>query len=221
MAKRSGAGYSSFLNLAKEEPAWKLSPLYIPDRDAQCWQPTHPLAQIEWTHDKNRQCNGHYIQVGKAIKWWRRLKHPMPKYPKGYPIEHIVGLCCPDGITSVAEGVTLTLESIVANYQGYATLKTTPNLPDHGVPQQNVFQRVSGEDFSAFHSQVCEAAKVARSALNAEGIAESAEYWRELFGHRFPEAPFKEGDGGDDGGPNRGGFSPRQGPTIIGGGRFA
>jgi hypothetical protein len=219
MEKRWGTAYPTYLKLAKEEPEWKLSPLYIPDRDARCWQPTHPLAQIQWTHNKNRQCNGHYIQVGKAIKWWRRVKHPMPKYPKGYPIEHIVGLCCPDGITSVAEGVTLTLESIVANYQGFVMTNTTPNLPDHGV-EQNVFQRVSGEDFSAFYDQVYEAAKVARSALNAESVAESAKHWGELFGPRFPEAP-PNSDNGDGGGPNRGGFSPRQGPTIIGEGRFA
>jgi len=34
---------------AAKKPQWKLEPLLIPDRDAGDWEPTHPLAQIEWT----------------------------------------------------------------------------------------------------------------------------------------------------------------------------
>jgi predicted nucleotidyltransferase len=81
----------------KQEPQWKISPLYIPDRDAQEWVPTHPLEQIRWTWEKNSNCNYHYVNVVKAIKWWRR-SFSIPKYPKGYPIEHLTGQYCPDGI---------------------------------------------------------------------------------------------------------------------------
>jgi hypothetical protein len=168
---------------------WKLEPLRIPDRDAQCWRDTHPLAQLAWTWNKNRVTGGHYINVVKAIKWWRRVRHATPKYPKGYPVEHLIGVCCPDGITSVAEGVTRTLETIVANCGAYAAAKISPFLRDHGVPEHNVFQRVEGADFAVFYSQVQDAAKIARRALNATTVKASADAWRELFGSEFPEAP--------------------------------
>ena len=204
------------LDSANKENEWKVSPLRIPDRDTQNWQDTHPLEQIRWTWDKNRRCNKHYVNVVKALKWWRREKHTTPKYPKGYPVEHLIGECCPDGIESVAEGVTKTLEAIAYNYKYCAALKLTPNLPDRGVPSHNVFKRVSGEDFAEFHAQICEAAKFARQALDEEDLNRSVEYWQQLFGKRFPDAPPKRNVES----PN-GGFTPRQGPSIVTGGRFA
>jgi hypothetical protein len=193
------------LDAANKEAEWKLSPLYIPDRDAKIWAPTHPLAQIQWTWEKNRRCNGHYVNVVKSLKWWRRVNHLTPKYPKGYPVEHLIGQCCPDGIESVAEGVTKTLEAIARDYQVYADQKIAPDLRDHGVSTHNVFKRVAGADFAEFHSQVCAAAVIAREALEAKTIYESSRKWRILFGNKFPE----------------GGFSPRNNVSQIDGGRFA
>lgn len=207
------------LEAATKEAEWKLSPLYIPDREAECWEPTHPLEQIRWTWEKNRQCNGHYVNVVKAIKWWRRVNHSEPKYPKGYPVEHLIGQCCPDGITSVAEGVTKTLETIAEKYKDEASQKEAPELKDHGV-EHNVFARVSGEDFATFHSQVCEAAEIARRAFDANEITESVDAWQELFGSKFPAAPSNEKTEQQNH-QIKGGYTPREDVSIIGGGRFA
>ncbi len=61
-----------------------------------------------------------------------------------------------------------------------------PTMPDHGVPAHNVLHRLTGEDFAAFHAQVCEAAVIARRALDATNAQESAEEWQKLFGEKFP-----------------------------------
>ena len=220
-SERKGYFAEEQFRKSQQEAEWKLSPLRIPDRDAKTWEATHPLAQIKWTWEKNRNCKTHYINVVKALKWWRRINHETPKYPKGYPVEHIIGQNCPDGITSVAQGVTLTLEAIAANYQLEASLKITPNIKDHGV-DQNVFRRITGEDFAAFHKQVCEAAKIAREALDENSsIKKSAEKWRELFGDKFDVPPDDDDDNGDDnGGEKKGGYTPRAAPTGIAGGRY-
>jgi len=223
LAKRSSPDAWRLMEALKRESEWKTSPLLIPDREAQRWEPTHPLMQIQRTWEKSRQCNGHYVNVVKAIKWWRRINHPTPKYPKGYPVEHLIWHCCPNGITSVAEGVTRTLEDIAKRYQWDAWLKRTPQLPDHGVPEHDVFRRVSGEDFAAFHAQVCAAAKIAREAFDAQSLRASVDGWRTLFGEKFPGAP-PDDDKDDDGGrgPKQGGYTPRTALTRIqGGGRFA
>ena len=96
------------------QPQWKSEPLLIPDREAEKWDKTHPLEQIRWTVEKNKNCNTHYINVVKALKWWRKTQYPDMKHPKSYPLEHFIGDCCPDDIKSVAEGVVLTLENIVS-----------------------------------------------------------------------------------------------------------
>ena len=197
---------TAFFEAIRQEQEWKTEPLWIPDRDAGAWEKTHPLEQIKWTWGKNARCNKHYVNVVKAIKWWQRVHHPDDR-PKGYPLEHLVGVCCPDSITSVAEGVTLALETIVANYSGYAKCKLAPYLPDHGVPGHNVLDRVSGEEFADFYEHAEVAAQIAREALDAETKEKSIEKWKELFGSKFPDS-----SGSDDNG-NRGNSS--KGPFVA------
>jgi len=211
----------SFITEA-ERKQWKEEPLWIPDREAKKWDETHPLAQIEATVAKNKACNTHYINVAKCLKWWRTTQQPKPRYPKSYPLEHLICLNCPGGIDSVALGVVRALESIRDQYQGDALMKKTPFIPDHGVPHHNVLGRVDGNDFAAFYELVTNAAKQARAAYDEQDTKKSARLWRELFGDKFPEPPLDDKDDGDGGkGPKTGGYSPRKEVSIIGGGRFA
>ena len=186
LAERGLPGKGQLLELARKEAEWKLSPLHIPDREANQWDETHPLAQIQWTWEKNKACNTHYVNVVKAIKWIRRIGPEAPKYPKGYPLEHLIGQCCPDSINSVAEGITRTLEAIKANYGGYATLEMVPTMPDHGVPAHNVLHRLTGKDFATFYHLMSEAAAVARKALDAKCEKDASEEWRKILGDKFP-----------------------------------
>jgi len=204
--------FKAYLSEArKAKPAWQLEPLRIPDRDAACWKPTHPLAQIEWTADKNRVCNYCFLKVVRAVKWWRR-RQDLPKHPKGYPLEHMIGAVCPDGIESVALGVTLALEAATETFGPFVLSGTVPFLADHGVAEHNVLGRISADDFAAFVQAVQSAARTARSALDSQDLVESIGLWRQLFGEEFPEAT--------GGGP--GGFAAPSGPASPSrGGRFA
>lgn len=217
-AGRSWTQQNAYVQLQEmvRSAQWKLSPLSIPNRDANNWEPTHPLAQIQWTWNKNKLCNRHYVNVVKAIKWWKKIKYPDFKHPKGYPLEHLIGQCCPDGITSVAEGITLSLENIVTNYQYYADSQQVPFLGDHGVQSHNVLGRLSGIDFANFHSQVATIASIARRAYESKDKAESINLWQEILGNKFPDDP-------EDNNKSSEGFTSRKdkGPSIIGDGRFA
>lgn len=174
---------------SQKNETWKNEPLYIPDREAEIWDKTHPLEQIRWTQEKNKNCNGHFVNIVKCLKWWRKEKYPEDKHPKSYPLEHFAGDCCPDDVESVAEGITRTLEAIV----NYYPLK--PNLPDRGVPEHDVFERLSETDYNKFYKSVCDAAIIARQAYDAETVEESAKLWGGLFGNKFPEPPKKESAG--------------------------
>jgi hypothetical protein len=204
----------TLLEKAKEQPEWKSKPLRIPDREADIWEDTHPLEQIRWTRDKNRSTSGHFVNVVKCIKWWWLESFEVPKPPKGFPLERIVGDCCPDEIEGVAEGITLTLEKIVSKYWVYAGLMGKPHLPDYGVPTHDVLGHVTAEDFNEFYKHAKDAALLARRAYDSVDRVESGELWRELLGSKFPSPP-------TSGGTKNTGYSTPTEPAVPGSGRFA
>ena len=178
------------------------------------------LEQIRWTRDKNKNTNTHYVNVVKALKWWRILRLTNIKYPKGYPIEHMIGDNCPDGIISISEGVCLSLEAIVFNYRIDRLNKRTPALSDRGVPSHDVWKRVSPEDFITFYDHLVTYAKIAREAFDADKLKVQVEKWKELFGDKFPDY---NSDDDDDTRSNKSsaGFTPREQVSTVAGGRFA
>ncbi len=211
-----------FKDDTKGEPKWKHEPLYIPDRDTHEWQRTHPLEQYRWTTNKNRRTNGHYVNIVRLVKWWWRTAHPELEYPKSYPLEHLVGDCCPDDVETLAQGFTLVLEEMVSRYSTYAATGQVPFVPDRGVPEHDVLKRLSSSDFSKFVDRVQQASVVARKALDSDDPSDSGKQWQSLFGPKFPSPP-----GGSSAaaagaaGTATGGFTPRRDKTRLGGGRFA
>ena len=202
------------LSEAKNQPEWQAKPLRIPDRDADQWDDTHPLEQIRWTRDKNARTNTHFVNVVKAVKWWRIENYDEPKHPKGFPLERIIGDCCPDGIDSVAEGVVRTLEKVVSKYAVYAHVGGKPSLPDYGVASHDVLHRLDAKDFKQFYEQARGGAALARQAYDSDDRTESGILWRQLLGSKFPKPP-------DGGGTKKSGFSEPSGPAVPGSGRFA
>jgi hypothetical protein len=202
--------------LVEDASTWRDDPLMLPDRPLRDWGPTHPLAQIEWAAEKNRKCNGHYVNVVRSIKWWR-LEHAdeLPKYPKGYPLEHMVGYVLPDGIGSVPEGVVKAFEGIRDRFSPFATAGLVPELPDHGVPTHNVLKRLTPADFRAFHVGASAAAALARRAIDEPDRDKSGALWRELLGPCFPLPGSRGGDRGPAGpsGPGGGGFTKPVAPA--------
>jgi hypothetical protein len=166
---------------------WRPNPLFLPDRDAGEWGRTHPLAQIQWTAAKNRACSNHYTNIVRAMKWWRQQHaENLPRYPKGYPLEHMIGHVLNDGTQSVASGFVQVLETMRDRWRVEAILGHVPVLPDHGVPEHDVLKRLSAEDFTAFHTAISVAAGQAREALDSEDARKSGELWQKLFGTKFP-----------------------------------
>ena len=210
-ASRWDSSLSQLIKEAAELPEWKSCSLKIPDVSLQDWDDTDPLEQMRWTRDKNQATSGHFVNVVKAFKWWRLENYQTPTKPKGFPLERIVGECCPDGISSLAEGIALTLETIVTQYAFEYRINSKPQLPDYGVTDHDVFAKITNDEFHQFYEQVKEGAILAREALDCPDYNESCTLWRQLFGSKFPKPPETTSKG----------FTPPQKPANPGSGRFA
>lgn len=194
---------------------WRKHPLRIPDREAKEWQDTHPLAQIEWTRAKNAETNGHFINIVKAVKWWKRETPDLPKYPKSYPLEHMIGDCCPDDITAFGDGLRDTLDTMATKYRRHANAGTVPFLSDHGCRDVNVLARVEGDDFQQLHRNIDKARETACRASDCGSDAQAAQLWRNLLGSTFPLLPLPAEAAGT------GGFTERRQQSQVSEGRFA
>lgn len=182
------ATLGEFLKQSASED-WRSEPLLIPDRDANMWDQTHPLAQLEWTVAKNHECNGHFLKIVRSLKWWKCHAAPDIDHPKSYPWEHLIGDCCPTGVESIADGLTRALEAFVSDYQGVVAAGGVPASADRGIPTKNVMQRTDAEDFAQFYQRVFRAAQQARTALDMTDRRESALAWAALLGEEFPVPP--------------------------------
>lgn len=202
--KPSGGGlFESNSASVQDAPAseWKAHPLLLPDRDENKWGRTHPLAQIRWTAEKNRACNGHYINLVRAVKWWRQQNTDnLPKYPKGYPLEHLIGNALNDETPSMAKGLVQLIDTFLIRWESFYNKRSKPSLSDHGVEEHDVLARLSAEDFCLFYEGLAKAAIIARKALASTDPKESGELWQKLFGTSFPLP-------GPQGGDRSGGFT--------------
>lgn len=195
--------FDSSSNSLQDAPAseWKAHPLLLPDRDENIWGRTHPLAQIKWTAEKNRACNGHYINLVRAVKWWKQNNNDnLPKYPKGYPLEHLIGNALNDGTPSMASGLVQLIDTFLNRWEPFYNQKRKPSLSGHGVQEHDVLARLSLEDFCLFYEGIAGASVIAHKALASEDAKESAELWQQLFGTLFPLP-------GPQGGDRSGGFT--------------
>lgn len=183
--KYSDALYKSLLTESRQQPEWKTEPLWIPDRINQKWEKTDPLDQIKWTQGKNARCNNHYVNIVKAIKWWQRVNY-IDDRPKGYPLEHLIGYCCPDGTTSVGQGVFEVFNSIISSFKMHYDHNTVPFISDHGVEEHNVLGRISIEEFHAFYEHILLASAIVKEAYKSDKASTSSKKWRELLGDKFP-----------------------------------
>ena len=160
-------------------------PLWIPDRVAKSWVPTHPKKQIEFSTERNKNTEGYYVHLIKIIKFWRdRLGNENAK-PNSYIIESLISQCIVSKPDSYGSAVKNIFYYIYSSYQPYLNSGRVPSISDPGYPSVNVAKRWKFDEFSAFMTEVKSSYNIAKEALESEDEDESIKLWRKLFGNKF------------------------------------
>ncbi|HLK63287.1 MAG TPA: hypothetical protein VKU19_07600 [Bryobacteraceae bacterium] len=159
-------------------------PLWIPDRKAQAWVPTHPKGQIKTATDKNKAISGYYVQVVKLLKYWRDKLPTESCKLKSYILESLIhgsigSPSCP------ARAVANVFEGVESSYGIYRDLNTVPVISDPAYASVNVAKHWEFKEFKDFMLQVRSAAATARKALDNTDETESRKLWRQIFGSKF------------------------------------
>ncbi len=167
-------------------------PLRIPDRKLEEWIRTHPRGHIALATRFNKESEGRFVPLVKMTKWWHRYQFrdiERPK-PKGFTLECLVGMHMNFNADSYAEAFISVLEGIQRTYYRLDQLE---DLPDPALAGGTMPTGLTQAEFDAFMETVDESLELARQALDADTIAESVEFWRQVLGPKFPSPPNKEG----------------------------
>ena len=160
-------------------------PLWIPDRDAGAWVPTHPKGQIAFGINRNEVTAGYYKHLVKIMKHWRDRLTPSASRVKSYILESLVAENVRLKPTSYGHGVQQIFQGIDNCYAPYVVAKIVPTISDPGYPSVNVAKRWKFEEFSIFMKRVKESRAVAEAALAEIDQDRSISLWQQLFGIAF------------------------------------
>ena len=160
-------------------------PLWIPDRDAGAWVPTHPKGQIAFAIARNHSTDGYYKHLIKIMKHWRDRLTPEAARVKSYILETLVAANVRVKPPSYGYAVREIFQGIVSAYAPYLLAKIVPTIADPGYLSVNVAKRWKFSEFSTFMKRVQESHATAHSALAESDQERSIALWRQLFGRTF------------------------------------
>ena len=165
--------------------SYRQGPLWIPDRDAGVWVPSHPKGQIAFGISRNEVTDGYYKHLVKIMKHWRDRLTPSASRVKSYILESLVAENIRLKPASYGHGVQQILQGIDISYSPYIVAKIVPTISDPGYPSVNVAKRWKFEEFSAFMERVKQSRVVADAALAESDKDRRISLWRLLFGTAF------------------------------------
>ena len=108
--------------------SYRQGPLWIPDRDAGAWVPSHPKGQIAFGINRNEATSGYYKHLVKIMKHWRDRLTPSASRVKSYILESLVAQNIGSKPFSYGHGVQQILQGIDISY---TALCECQNCSDH------------------------------------------------------------------------------------------
>lgn len=183
--------------------------LWIPDRDKQCWIPSHPKGHITYSSGLNIDSYQEraFVRLTKMMKWWWKFqiseKRPwIPSHerkPKGFWIEVMTGEYADLSRDSYPELIVALFENAYNKFKPFRTNGRLPALPDPGLrnysdPEyRNIKTSMAPEEFSFFLDTLEECLGYARAAWAASSEQQAATLWQQIFGDKFPVTLIESG----------------------------
>ena len=158
----------------------------IGDREKNQWYATDPEEHTNWSSEMNSTYDGRFKPTVKMVKWARRENPTRNKHPKSFALEVIVAnhmSATEDQYGKIVHGM---FDSFVRTYRVDRSLEMCPRVDDPAIPGGDLLSGVSGDAFCSFYDKVVKYRDDASKALLADDQWEATDYWRRIFGERFP-----------------------------------
>lgn len=159
----------------------------IGNRNTGEWYKTDPEEHTDWSAVQNARYSGRFNPMTRMVKWARRQNKTVSRHPKSFALEAFLAPHLSETETHYGQLFHDWCQSFVDAYEINRTSGLCPVLPDPAVPGGNILSGVTNEEFCAYYDKIEKHRDNAAKALDEEDQDKATDYWRRIFGDRFPK----------------------------------
>ena len=160
----------------------------IGDRTTGEWYKTDPEEHTTQSTANNEAHSNRFKPMVKMLKWARRENPTQHKHPKSFALEVIAAAHMSESEGHYGKLLHGAFENFVDEYSFSRDLGLCPAIDDPAIPGGDLLAGVSGDAFCAFYDKIKSHRDDAAKALETDDQDKATEYWRRIFGDRFPAA---------------------------------
>ncbi|MEM1154828.1 MAG: hypothetical protein AAGI44_11865 [Pseudomonadota bacterium] len=160
----------------------------IGNRKTGDWYKTDPEEHTDWSSAQNTRCSRRFNPMTRMVKWARRQNKTVSRHPKSFALEALIAPHISESQTHYGQLFHDWCDAFVDAYKFHRTLGTCPSITDPAVPDGDILQGVTGDEFCAYYDKIKKHRDDAAKALAEDNQDMATDYWRRIFGERFPKA---------------------------------
>lgn len=161
-------------------------PLWIPNRDLNQWQASHPKGYLDWCTERNKATDGQFSRIVKYMKCWRDDVLPKAARPKSIILQTMVGAALKGPPNSVEQAVTSVLDRLASMARARAGFLSDFRVTNPAMPNEDLAASWEASSIARFAEEANRCAEIARAATQSKAPAQSAQLWSMALGRRFP-----------------------------------
>ena len=159
----------------------------IGNRNTGEWYKTDPEEHTNWSAKQNGRCSGRFNPMTRMVKWARRQNKTVSRHPKSFALEAFIAPYIDEDETHYGQLFHDWCQSFLDAYDVNRRLRFCPILEDPAVPGGDILAGVTDEEFCAYYDKIEQHCAAAAKALAEDDQDRATDYWRRIFGERFPK----------------------------------
>ncbi len=159
----------------------------IGNRNTGEWYQTDPEEHTNWSAQQNDRCLGRFNPMTRMVKWARRQNKTKFRHPKSFALETFIAPYIDEKETHYGRLFHDWCQKFLDAYEDDRLMEICPSLEDPAVPGGNILSGVKDNEFCAYYDKIKQHRNDAARALAEIDQDKATEYWRRIFGDRFPK----------------------------------
>ena len=159
----------------------------IGNRNTGEWYETDPEEHTNWSAKQNARCSRRFNPMTRMVKWARRHNRTVSRHPKSFALEAFIAPYIDEDEANYGQLFHDWCQSFLDAYDLNRQLRLCPKLEDPAVSGGDILAGVTSDEFCAYFDKITKHRDDAAKALAEDDQDKATEYWRRIFGERFPK----------------------------------